>query len=88
MKKILDLSHIDPRKPYQRAIDDMAVTDILDEYILIQDKNSQMSRMQRDYIVTVFKKIQYDYNNPEQQTEKGKAFFEELDKKYINLLTQ
>lgn len=88
MKKILDLSHIDPRKPYQRAIDDMAVTDILDEYILIQSKQSEMSRMQRDYIVEVVSKIKLDYNNPEQQTEKGRKFFEELDKKYIGLLKQ
>lgn len=88
MKNVLDLSHIDPRKPYQRQIDDMAVTDILDEYTLIQSKQSEMSRMQRDYIVEVISKIKNDYNNPEQQTEKGRKFFEQLDEEYINLLTQ
>ena len=88
MKNVLDLSHIDPRKPYQRQIDDMEIVVILDEYKLIQAKKSEMSRMQRDYIVEVISKIKNDYNNPEQRTEKGKAFFEQLDKKYINLLTQ
>ena len=88
MKNVLNLSHIDPRKPYQRQIDDMEITAILDEYILIQSKQSEMSRMQRDYITDIFNRIKNDYNNPEQRTEKGKAFFEQLDKKYINLLTQ